>query len=255
MIHNIYQDWSEILQELLLFKKNKTPSLRENQRMPPGDWRIWLIMAGRGFGKTYAGSETIRQWALASCCRIGLIGYSFDETRKIMVEGHSGLLSLARHDGIVYYPSQNKIRWPNGSEAFLLSASSPEKLRGLQFHFIWIDEWAKFPSAQEVFEQANIILRLGPHPKMIITTTPKPIGALEHLLKRNDIALTRGSVWDNKANLSSSYMQEIEKTYQNTDLEGQELRGVFVAQKTHCWWTRDNIINARYAEGSLDNDC
>ena len=248
------KDIEHSLQELLTHIKTKNThdwqyTQRSNQKAPETSWRLWMVMAGRGFGKTRMGAEMVRKWALTHPqCRIGLMGYSMEETRKIMLEGHSGLLNISQpQDKISYRISKREIEWPNGSKAYLLSASKPEQLRGMQFHYIWMDEWAKFYNAKEVFFQANITLRLGVDPKMLITTTPRPLPFLEELLSKPDTMLTQGSTWDNKDNLPQSYLHELQSEYKNTTLGEQELEGKFLGpQKKNAWWSWEDIIRARY---------
>lgn len=210
---------------------------RPEQRIPEGPWRIWLIVAGRGFGKTRTGAETVRQWATRSGYkRICLLGNHLEEVRKIMIEGESGILSLSPpHEAPRYEPSKHQLIWPSGAIAWAHSANSPSSLRGPQFDAAWIDELAKFSRPQEAWDQLMLCLRLGSLPRVVITTTPRPIPLLRTLLQRSDVVVTRGCTLDNRDHLSSSYLEEIQKTYGGTRLGEQEIQGKMVETPTGLW--------------------
>ncbi len=156
---------------------------RPEQLPPPGDWSVWLYLAGRGAGKTRAGAEAVReriesgQWR-----RIGLIAPTAGDARDVMTEGESGILSVC--PDARFEPSRRKITWPNGAIATLFSAEEPDRLRGPQFHGLWIDELAAFKGAQAVWDMAMLGLRLGKNPQAIVTTTSRPIPLLRALMKR-----------------------------------------------------------------------
>jgi len=220
---------------------------RPTQKIPSGSWRIWLILAGRGFGKTRTGSETIRQWIQSGVAkRVCLLGQNLPEVRRTMIEGESGLLSVHTHKNRpTYWPSQRKLVWPNGGQAFAFSADAYEQLRGPQFDAAWIDELAKFPHAQEVWDQLMFGLRLGSNPRIIITTTPKPTRLIQTLLERDDVIVTRGSTWDNAENLPASYLESLKKTYANTPLEQQEIEGQLINLDSETLWSPALIAQAR----------
>jgi phage terminase large subunit-like protein len=154
---------------------------RAEQKEPIGTWKVWLILAGRGFGKTRTGAETIRAWVTSKRAkRIALVGSSLDDARKVMVEGESGLLSVCPPDmRPVFYPSLGSVVWPCGATATLYSASHYDKLRGPQFDGAWVDELAKFDHAEATFDQLMLGLRLGESPRVIVTTTPQPLPFLK----------------------------------------------------------------------------
>ncbi|KAB2834406.1 MAG: DNA-packaging protein, partial [Caedimonadaceae bacterium] len=160
-----------------------TSHARPEQQEPEGDWRLWLILAGRGFGKTRTGAETVRSWVESGRYkRIGLVGATEADIRHVMVEGCSGLLSVYPLDeGPRYEPSKRRIVWPNGAVAYLVSAERYDKLRGLQFDAIWVDELAKFRYPQEAWDQVCLSLRLGQQPRVVVTTTPKPTALIKRL--------------------------------------------------------------------------
>lgn len=214
---------------------------RPSQKIPEGDWRIWLILAGRGFGKTRTGAETIRHWALSNQARrIALIGDTQEDVRDIMIEGESGLLAIHPSDDRPHYESsKRRLTWKNGTIATAYSAENYEQLRGPQFDHAWIDEFAKFREMEKVWQQIHFSLRLGPHPRMVITTTPRPLPLLQHLVAQagKDVALTRGTTFENQANLSSLFIDTMEKSFAGTRLGAQELLGDIIDAHEGALWT------------------
>lgn len=212
---------------------------RPNQIEPVGEeWRFWLIMAGRGFGKTRTGAETIRSWVSRGLARrICLLGRTREDVRRIMIEGESGLLSVHSTKEAPHYSSSlNQLRWPCGALAIGYSADAPHQLRGPQFDSAWIDELAKFPYPQETWDQLMFALRLGKNPRAVITTTPRPITLLKNLSMRPDVVVTRGSTFDNSANLSIRYVEELKKHYSGTQLGEQEIEGKLVEHTQGALW-------------------
>lgn len=216
---------------------------RPEQLPPNGKWKTWLIMAGRGFGKTRIGSETIRMFVDSKKSKnIALIGKTIHETKSIMVEGVSGILSAYPKFEIPKYISNiNKIEWPNGAFARIFSGDNFESLRGPQFDTVWIDELAKFRNPDMLFDQVSLSLRLGKSPKCIITTTPKPIPVLSKLIKDSNVYITRGSTFDNAKNLSKSFLDDIKKRYENTQIGSQEIYGELLEELEGALWARDMI--------------
>ncbi len=199
---------------------------RPEQLLPKGqDWKVWLIMAGRGFGKTRTGAETVRQLVQHKKAKhIALIAQSIAEAKAVMVYGESGLMNVfQKNDRPVFCSSQNKLFFANGATASLFGANNPERLRGPQFDFVWIDEFAKFKKAQDIFNQVMMCLRLGDNPRCLITTTPRPLPFLEQLMKEESTITTTGTAFDNANNLAKSYLDHITKTYANTQMGMQEL--------------------------------
>ncbi len=224
------------------------PSLaRPEQLLPEGDWQTWLILAGRGFGKTRAGAETIRAWVQSGKCRrIALISETVAEVRNVMVEGASGLLNIGPpSERPKFIPSLNKLIWPNGAEAHIFSADRYESLRGPQFDGAWIDELAKFRYPQEVWDQLSFCLRLGEKPQVVITTTPRPIDLIQDLVNDPDVVVTRGSTFDNSANLSPSFLNSIKKRFEGTRLGAQELYGEVLSQTEGALWTHEQLDHMR----------
>jgi phage terminase large subunit-like protein len=224
---------------------------RPNQLPPPPPWRTWLILAGRGFGKTRTGAETIRHWIhQGKSKRIALIGETLGETRSIMVEGESGLLSVFPPlERPKFSPSNRCLVWPNGAVATLFSGDHYEQLRGPQFDTAWIDELAKFRSPEKTWEQLQLALRLGSDPKCLITTTPRPHRLIQVLLEDPDVVVTRGSTFDNKDNLAPAFLKSVIKQFEGTRLGLQELYGEMVKENKNALWNQTMI---RYQTPSSD---
>jgi predicted phage terminase large subunit-like protein len=218
---------------------------RPEQKMPEGDWKIWLILAGRGFGKTRTGAETVKKWIQNQRYRrICLLGHHWDDVRRVMIEGESGLLSVfSSEDRPIYEPSKRQLYWPKyNAFAFAYSGDAYSQLRGPQFDAAWIDEFAKFSYAQKAWDQLMLCLRLGKNPRVLITTTPRPMALLRTLIQRPDIVLTRGSTFDNQANLSPSYLQELSQNYKDSRLGAQEINGVLLDDCHDGLWKADMFI-------------
>lgn len=211
---------------------------RDNQRIPKGDWFVWLILAGRGFGKTRSGAEAIKKLVLSGKYkRIALVGETFDQIRTIMLEGESGLLNLDH--GVnkpTYVKSQRQLFWPNGAVATFYSAENPEQLRGPQFDLAWIDELAKFEKDQAIWDQLMFCLRLGESPKVIVTTTPRSKDLIFDLANRTDVHLTKGSTFENSENLSPVFLKTMQKEYSNTKFGKQEIFGELVSRDDAQLW-------------------
>lgn len=218
---------------------------RPNQLPPPGNWHVWLIMAGRGFGKTRTAAETIRHWVGEKrFSRIALIADTESEARDIMVEGESGLLAVHPCDQRpLYEPSKRRITWSNGAVATLFSAENYEQLRGAQFDCVWIDELAKFRYGVEVWDQMSFGLRLGPNPRILVTTTPRPTQIIHNLMQGegNWVHVTRGTTFENADNLSPAFINHIKNQYEGTHLGEQELYGQLLTEVEGALWRHDLI--------------
>lgn len=223
---------------------------RPEQRPPAGDWSIWLIMAGRGFGKTRAGAEWVRQ--IAECdgsARLALVGANYAETRTVMVEGESGLLSIAppKHRPN-WEPSLKRLTWENGAQAHLYSAAEPEGLRGPQNSHAWCDEIAKWINnagqAEAAWDNLKMGLRLGYRPQMVATTTPRPV-PLVRALANGEAVITRGRTQDNDLHLPVAFLTAMEGDYGGTRLGRQELDGELIEDVEGALWTRAMIEGCR----------
>ena len=224
------------------------------QLPPPGDWLAWLILAGRGFGKTRAGAEWVRAIAEADPqARIALVGASLGEARSVMVEGESGLLALApRGKRPRFEPSKRQLRWPNGAQATLYSAGEPESLRGPQHSHAWCDEIAKWDSAraQSAWDNLLLGLRLGERAQAVATTTPRAVPLLKRLLDHPQVAVTRGRTFDNKANLPPRFIAAVRREYGRSALGRQELDGELITDIEGALWTRALLEACRDAAAS-----
>ena len=209
----------------------------DGQREPSGQgWRTWLMMAGRGFGKTTAGAEWIQ--ALATQAKrpvsIALVGATVDEVRRVMVEGETGLLAVSagRPDAPRWEPSLGRLSWPGGSRAFVYSGENPDGLRGPSHHFAWCDELAKWARPQETWDNLQMTLREGKRPRALVTTTPRPIALLKRIEAERWTVTTRGRTSDNSA-LDDAFVATMVATYGGTRLGRQELDGELMA-RTPC---------------------
>ena len=232
------------------YKYNWNYQARSEQLSPQGDWRIWLILAGRGFGKTRTGAETVREWVTQGICkRICLLGHTLEDVRRVMIEGESGLLSIfPQNERPIYKPSQRKIIFANQAVADVYSADAYAQLRGPQFDGAWIDELAKFSYAKAAWDQLMFGLRLGKLPRVVITTTPRPIALLSELMSRKDVVITRGSTFDNKENLSEKYIEELQQTYAGTRLGAQEIEGHLLTNQENALWKSDCFLYTKADE-------
>jgi phage terminase large subunit-like protein len=217
---------------------------RPNQIAPDGDWDIWMVMAGRGFGKTRTGAEWVREQVCAGVGRIALIGETAADTRDVMVEGESGLLSVyPKDERPLYEPSKRQVTWSNGAIAKLYNATEPDQLRGPQHAIAWCDELAKWRYARETWDQLQFGLRLGDHPRQIVTTTPRPIALVKAIVAGHEgrVHVTRGRTLDNRSNLAPTFLSKIEARYADTRLGRQELEGEILGDLPGALWRQDQI--------------
>lgn len=224
------------------------------EQLPPADddWIVWLLLAGRGFGKTRTGAETVRALIEANKVRhVALIGPTAADVRSVMVEGESGLLSTfpPGDDSPVYEPSNHRILWSNGAVAMCYSADEPQRLRGPQHDFAWCDELAawRYP---EAWDMLMFGLRLGDRPRVVVTTTPKPIRLIRDLAAAPTTRLTRGSTFANAHNLAPSFLTAIVGKYEGTRLGRQELHAELLEQADGALWSRAAIEAARIPDGA-----
>jgi len=227
---------------------------RDEQLPPPGDWRIWMIMAGRGFGKTRAGAEWVRMIADSNPdARIALISSSLAEARAVMVEGESGLLAICRPGHKPHFePSLHRLRFASGAQAQLFSAAEPESLRGPQHSHAWCDEIGKWPLAHEratrCWDNLLLGLRLGKDPRIAVTTTPRAVPLVKRLVAQassGEVAITRGSTIDNTEHLAARFMQAITSEFADTQLARQEVGGELLEDIEGALWTRALLEETR----------
>ncbi len=240
----------EVLQqkEAEIHAKSWAHKARPEQQEPSHQpWNTWLILAGRGFGKTRTGAETVWSWIKTNRHkRIALIGQTSIEARMVMVEGESGLLSVVPPDQIKKYSKgDGVIEFHNGAKVQIFGADHYERLRGPQFDGAWVDELAKFKKTEQFWEQLNLCLRLGAHPKCIITTTPRRNPVLTQLMGDPECVVTRGSTFDNAANLAAGFLKNLNKQFAGTKLEAQEIYAQMIDETAGALWTPDKIVYER----------
>lgn len=243
------KEWT--LQEMMYvcYDWERPGNARENQKMPEGDWDTWLILAGRGFGKTRCACEAVRKVAEnGTAKRIALIGKNPATVRDVIIEGESGLLSICPPWAMPKYePSKRRLTWPNGAIAICYSSEAPENLRGAQHDFAFCDELASWKST-EAFYNMQLGLRLGDHPRCVVATTPRPKKSLIDLMKSPLTHVTRGTTFDNLDNLPNMFKNTILERYENTRLGRQELYADILMEADGALWTRDLIEKNRIKE-------
>jgi phage terminase large subunit-like protein len=216
------------------------------QALPDHDWSVALMMAGRGFGKTRSGAEWVR--ALAARypgIRIALVGGTLADARAVMVEGESGILAVCLpHERPVFEPSLGRLRWPNGTLAFLYSGENPERLRGPQHHFAWCDELAKWGRAKDCWSNLQLGLRMGRCPQTLVTTTPRPTPLMRRLVADERVPKLFGKTQDNP-HLPDRFIARMIADYAGTRLGRQELDGALIDDFEGALWTRDLIERCR----------
>jgi predicted phage terminase large subunit-like protein len=215
---------------------------RPEQLPPAGDWAVWLILSGRGWGKTRTGAEWVQEQAATGACRrMALVAPTAADVRDTMVEGASGILAIASNTmRPEYEPSKRRLTWPNGAVATLFSADEPERLRGPEHDGAWCDEVAAWRDPM-AWDMLQFGLRIGRNPQCVVTTTPKPSArVIRELMARkgHDVVVTRGRTADNAANLSPSFMQAIVARYGGTRLGRQELDGEMLEDVPGALWQR-----------------
>ncbi len=220
---------------------------RPEQLPPPGAWFGWLYCAGRGAGKTRSASEWVRLMVESGQGRrIALVGATAADVRDTMVQGESGLLAVSPDwNRPTYEPSKRKLTWPNGAEALCFSSEEPERLRGPQFDCAWVDELCAFLEPQSTWDMLSFCLRLGTRPRVVVTTTPKPIKLLKELMNRPDFVVTRGKTADNAANLAPTFLKTVTERYSGTRLGRAELDGEVIEESEGALWTRAIIESTR----------
>lgn len=210
---------------------------RGEQRASAEAWRTWVFMGGRGAGKTRAGAEWIAERVRAGCRRLALIGPTLHDVREVMIEGHSGLLSLERSRPR-YEPSRRRLSWPNGAQALCFSAEDPESLRGPQFDAAWADELCYWRYADEALSALAHALRLGASPQLMVTTTPRPTTALKQLLAAPDTVTSNAVTWSNHVYLARDFLAAMNRRWDGAAVRRQELLGDLIEDVAGALWTR-----------------
>ena len=231
-----------------------------HQEAPPAaaggpSWTTWLVLGGRGAGKTRAGAEWVRTVARGGSIfgaeplsPIALVGETEHDAREVMVEGVSGLLAVhQRCERPTWIPSRRRLEWSNGAVAQVFSAEDPESLRGPQFAAAWCDELAKWRHAEATFDMLQFGLRLGERPRQVVTTTPRPIALIKRLIADPKTAVTRAGSRANACNLAPAFFDAVIARYLGTRLGRQELDGEIIEERADALWTRSGIENCRVA--------
>lgn len=222
---------------------------RPSQLPPPGDWNGWLAVAGRGWGKTWVGSNWINELAeTRQAGRIALVGATAGDVRDTMVEGVSGVLETApTWFRPIYEPSKRRVSWPNGAIATLFSAEEADRLRGPQHDAAWADELAAWTDMQSTWDMLQFGLRLGVRPRWLVTTTPRPVPLVKALMARvgKDVVLSRGNTYENAANLADTFLATIRERYEGTRLGRQEIEAAILSDTVGALWSTENIDKLR----------
>lgn len=223
---------------------------RVEQLTPPGDWLVWLLLAGRGFGKTRTAAEDVAAYGLDNPeSRLAVVAETFADGRDVCIEGESGLLSCVPVSAIrLWNRSIGEVHLHNGTIYRIFSGDKPDALRGYQFHRAWVDELAKFRYAKETWTQLMLGLRLGSKPQVIVTTTPRPMKLLKELRLRESTHLTVGTTFDNAENLAEPFLEEIRARYQGTRIGQQELQGVLLEEFEGALWSREMVERSKVRE-------
>lgn len=234
---------------------------REDQLEPDGDWLVWLLLAGRGFGKTRTLAETVRGWAVGATplakgrySRLALVAETAADARDVIVEGESGILAVHPRDSRpIYESSKRRLTWPNGAVATLYNATEPDQLRGPQHDAAACDELAKWREAEDTWANLMLGLRLGDAPRCVVATTPRPLPLLRKLIADPQTVTTRGRTADNAVNLAEPFLKTVTERYGGTRLGRQELEGEMLDDLPGALWRRSWLDEGRRSSpGTLD---
>ena len=226
---------------------------RADQRPPEDDeWLVWAAISGRGSGKSRSGSEYVNR-LVEVLPRIIIVAPTSGDLREVVVEGESGIMATARPGRRPEFePSKRRLTWPNGSRALLISAEEPERLRGPQSHFAWMDEFCIYPDMAAVWDNLSLGLRLGQRPRVLITTTPKPRPLLREILAARTTRVSRASTYDNLVNLAPTFAEKIIKRFEGTRVGRQALHAEILADIEGALWTWDMVESARVAQAPYE---
>lgn len=224
----------------------------DGQLMPPGDWRVWLIQAGRGFGKTRAGAEWVCEVARTIAdARIALVGANADDVRQVMIEGPSGVICVARSDERpVWHRAAREVHWPNGAIAYVYAAEAPERLRGPEHHAAWCDELGKWRNGETTWDNLVMTMRVGDRPRIVVTTTPRSTRLMRRVRAVPGLIETLGRTRDNP-HLPDSFVAAMIAEYGGTRLGRQELDGELIEDVAGALWSRAMIERQRRAAPEL----
>lgn len=224
---------------------------RPAQIAPPGPWVTWLILAGRGFGKTTSGVQWVREKIAACHDHVSIIVPTYGDISKVLVEGEAGFLkAIPKEERPTWNGGKSCFMWPKGQTSFVFSADAPDRLRGSEHSFLWCDELAAWRYA-DAWDQAMFGLRLGSHPQVCVTTTPRPTPLVKSIASSSTTHITRGSTYDNKANLAPTFLAKIVEKYEGTRLGRQELYAEILGDNPGALWKRDQIDATRISPARL----
>ncbi|WP_323040943.1 DNA-packaging protein [Gemmobacter sp.] len=224
-----------------------------HQLPPEGAWKTWVILGGRGAGKTRAGAEWVRAEVeggrpcdAGRARRVALVGETLDQVREVMIFGDSGIMACSPPDRRPEWQAgRRRLLWPNGAVAEIYSAHEPDSLRGPQFDAAWVDELAKWKKAESAWDMLQFALRLGSHPRQVVTTTPQNVAVLKTILRNPSTVETHAPTEANRAYLAASFLEEVRTRYAGTRLGRQELDGVLLEDAEGALWTSAGIEAAR----------
>lgn len=219
---------------------------RENQIAPEGVWSVWCILAGRGFGKTEAGAQWVRSRVDAGFKHIALIAETQKDLEEVMVKRLLSIYPEGEAPTARFKPV--RITWPNGAEALGYNGTEPDQLRGPEFDTAWVDELAKYRYARETWDMLQFTMRKGDDPRVLVTTTPRPIPVIREILKDENTVTTRGSTFENAGNLPKVFLDKLRKDYGGTRLGRQELEAEMLEDLVGALWSLDNIDKTRVRE-------
>ncbi|MET0671775.1 MAG: terminase family protein [Xanthobacteraceae bacterium] len=240
LLREFYRDWTPFAHPHQI-----APKIAANGE----PWTSWLLIGGRGAGKTFAGAQWVKQIAKAKLSPIALIGETEHEVHEVMIEGESGVLRMhASFERPVWMPSRRRLEWPSGAYAQAFSADDPQSLRGPQFAAAWCDELAKWKRADDTFDMLQFALRLGDRPRQVITTTPRPTALIKRLVKDGTTAVTRAPTIANARNLAPAFLDHVIARYHGTRLGRQELDGEIIEERADALWSRGLVESCRVEE-------
>ena len=227
-----------------------------HQLPPDGAWKTWIIMGGRGAGKTRAGAEWVRAEVEGArptdpgrSRRVALVGETLDQVREVMVFGDSGIIACSPDDRRPQWEAtRRRLVWPNGAVAQVFSAYDADSLRGPQFDAAWVDELAKWPRAQEAWDMLQFALRLGEYPRQVVTTTPRNVGVLKAILRNPSTVVTHAPTEANRAYLAASFFEEVQARYGGTRLGRQELQGELLDEAEGALWSLGALERQRVSD-------
>ncbi len=228
---------------------------RPKQQIPKGDWSIWLVLCGRGFGKSFLGSHVINHWARTDPkANIAIVGETASDIRDTIVKGVSGIIAQSHPNFTPHYiPSQRILKWPNGAQALLYSSENFAQLRGPNHTKAFVDELCKMRHSDEVWDMLMFTLRLGANPQTLVTTTPRNTKLIKELASDPETILTTGSTYENANNLSPKFIEHLKRKYDGTRLGKQEIEGIILDDNPNSIFNLENFNEFRKSKRQMPN--